>query len=166
MAAKIIPIVGEAFLGSDPQVSKVVRVAVGVDTTDGVNDVIMTSDTGTYDVLEAADTKFMLTDIKVRVVVAFTSIDELSLGVDSSVLLFGWTSVTSNFDPTALGFQAPRVLSIGSGTAYTALDNLPYPIDNGLTWPQVSASSIVIGFDTTAATVGDIEIYFFYVETP
>ena len=166
MAAKQLPIVGEAFLGSDPMASKVVRVAVGVDTTDGVNDIILTSDTGVYDVLTVADTKFMLTDIVVRVVVAFTSVDELSLGVDSSILLFGWTSASSSFDPTVLGYQHPQVLTADTGTVFDLLSSTPNPLQTGLTFPQTSAASIVIGFDTTAATVGDIEIYFYYVETP
>lgn len=163
MAAKNLPVVGEAFLGSDPLVSKVVRITVGDDTTDGVNDVILT--TTQSDILTVSDTKFMITDMKFRVIEAFSASNDLRIGVSSSASLYlGATTATLLPDFSALGWGDMQILDTAADSGMKQGAAVLNPLDQGLTFPQDSDDALT-AFCATAPTNGQVEIYVFYVET-
>ena len=164
MAAKNLPVVGEAFLGSDPLVSKVIRIAVGVDTTDGINDVIL--DTTQNDVLTVSDSKFMITDIKFRITAAFSSASEVRLGVSSSAsLILGAATATLEPAFNAVGWHDIQILDTTADAGMIQGVAVLSPLKNGLIFPQDSSDALTM-FATVAPTNGQMEVYVFYVETP
>ena len=170
MAAKNLPVIGEAFLGSDPLVSKVARILVGLDTTDGVNDVILVG-TALATLLTVTDTKFMITDIKFRIVVGFTASNDFRLGVNSSPSLYcGAATVTQRpaFNVVAgSGWQDLLPLDTSADTGQmTPASHTTNPLDDGVTFPATASASIVAFLlNAPTATVGDVEVFIFYVET-
>jgi len=165
MAAKNLPVVGEAFLGSDPMVSKVIRIAVGVDTTDGVNDVII-ADTSQLDILTVSDSKFMITDIKFRITAAFSATNDIHLGVSSSAsLILGASSATLTPSLGTVGWADMQIIDTTADSGMIAGAALLSPLANGLIFPQDSSDALTLTA-INAPTNGEMELYVFYVETP
>ena len=176
MAAKNLPVVGEAFLGSDPLVHKVSRIAVGFDTTSGINDVILPLDTGSVTLLTVSDTKFVITDLAVLIKTAFSAAGNHTIGPNSSVDL--WMSnagplavdllLTGYFplreilgDTAATQNQAPfrtieqRDTTIDVSGAVLAF--VPFPVD--------SSDSIVMGYNSSGVpSNGELDLFVFYTE--
>jgi len=163
MAAKNLPVVGEAFLGSDPMALKVMRIAFGFDTTDGVNDVILVADTtsgsSSQNLLTVSDSKFVIVDLGLRVVNVFSAANDIQLGVSSSPSMFLGASTASVPPLNALGYGPIRNVDTTGGA------NLLWPQENGLSFPQDSSDAIVVDH-TTAGTNGDAELFVFYAEIP
>jgi hypothetical protein len=164
MAAKNLPVVGEAFLGSDPLVEKVIRIAVGTDTTDGVNDVII--DTTQANILTVSDSKFMITDLKFRITAAFSAANDIQLGVSSSASLILGAS-TAILEPAfnAVGWHDIQINDTTADGGMIQGNAVLSPLKNGLIFPQDSSDALTM-FCTVAPTNGDMEVYVFYVETP
>ena len=169
--AKNLPVVGEAFLGSDPGVSKVIKIAVGVDTTDGVNDVILVG-TALANLLTVSDTKFMITDIKFRIIENFSATNDFRIGVNSSVSLYcdvATVTARPSFGSSAaslVGWQDMATVDTSADSGMiSGAGGVPNPLDRGLTFPA-TASAVLTAFAIVAPTIGNVELYVFYVETP
>jgi hypothetical protein len=181
MAAKNLPVVGEAFLGSDPLVEKVIRISFGVDTTDGINDVIIT-DTSTLgtstalssiNLLTVSDSKFMITDLGILVKTAFSAAADLGLGVSSSPTMFmgytvganamvtGHSLATAGYNPVRWRDSSTSMVQINPAGSYINVDNAL-----NLPFPQDSSDAIVLSAQETGISNGEADLYVFYVELP
>src|SRR3990167_6703432 len=95
MASKQIPVVGEAFLGSDPLVQKMIRITFGSSGFSGSNDVDVTTASvaagvgtlGVGQLLTFADSNYRLLNIIFNVVEVF-SVGAINVGVDSDPVAF------------------------------------------------------------------------------
>lgn len=187
MPAKNLPVVGEAFLGSDPLAQKVIRIAFGFDTTDGVNDVIITDHVGDSDayiaILTVSDTRFLITDLALRVVASFSAASPLAIGTDSSLVHFMsgvvWSSgqggkamrlghtlaVAGQYVPILWQDSSPAIATnvIMSNPSW-AYQNASYA--NVLPFPQTSVATMNISFPGDTLTNGDAELFVWYVEIP
>src|SRR3990167_5590871 len=171
MASKQIPVVGEAFLGSDPLVQKMIRVTFGSSGFSGVNDVDVTTASvaagvgaaGVGQLLTFADSNFRITNILVNLIEAF-SVAALQVGVDSDPVAFMADTLDQAFDATAVGYyDLLRSLSTGLGAGGIAsTNNLVF----AGAWPADSDDFISISFSGAAAlgTEGHAEMYVWYIE--
>ena len=161
MAAKNLPVVGEAFLGSDPLVSKVIRIAVGTDSASGINDVVI-SGTASAVILTVSDTKWMIVGMVFRITEAFSAVNDLQIGINGSASLYaGLAAQTSNaFD--ALGMYELNIVDTSSGTGPTYLN----PFAGAVLFPTSATASLIITPAVGLPTVGNMEVYVYYVETP
>jgi len=164
MAAKQLPIVGEAFLGSDPFVSKIVKVQLGASAFSGVNDVDLTTSSN-QTLLSFADTGFFLENIAFRVVEGFSSLGELTIGNDTSpaAVLPAVGAVATALNITSAGILMDITKSLS--TAVIAV--LPTGTDYGLLlgMPANSTSSLEVSWAGAAVpTIGSLEMYVYYHE--
>ena len=160
MAAKSLPIVGEAFLGSDPLVVKVVRITFGSTGFSGTNDVNLTS-AGAQNLLTFADTTFKIVDVMVNISELF-SVGAINLGVDSDIDALGGDTGAFGIDFTAAAwYSVKRGLSTGVVAGYAATDDLLF----GGVWPATSDATIQVSYSGAAAmgTEGHAEVYVFYI---
>ena len=160
MAAKNLPVVGEAFLGSDPLVSKVVRIAVGVDTTDGINDVVITG-TASSVILTVSDTKWMIVGMVFRIVEAFSAVNDVQIGINGSATLYAGLATQTANAFNALGTYVLRVIDTGADVASGA-----GPFDGTTLFPTSATASLIVTPAVGLPTVGNMEMYVYYVETP
>jgi len=164
MASKQLPIVGEAFLGSDPLVQKMVRVTFGSSGFSGVNDVNV-STAGGQDLLTFADSNFMITNIIFNVVEAF-SVAAIQVGADTSAVLFGADTTAAQTESNWAAVGAWDIRDAMSTSAVTGLASTDFAVLAGA-WPADSDDSIVVSYSgaATLGTEGHCEMYVFYIET-
>ena len=174
--AKNLPVTGEAFLGSDPMAHKVLRVAFGFDTTDGVNDVILSGVTtgvaGTL--LTVSDTLFVVTDLATRVVVVASAAATMGIGTDSAPDQFASgggaaaNEMAKGHAFSTLGYnKITQADSAADGEVFNAAEARPkFDAAASLVFPQDSTDSVVVTFSasTDTADTGDFELYVFYAE--
>lgn len=167
MASKQLPIVAEAFLGSEPFVAKCVKITFGSSGYSGTNDVDMTT-AGDQDLLTFADSGFVITDIAYRVVEAFSAAF-VTLGVDSDPDAIAADSDAGNaaFTVTTAGnmMSARYDLSSAAGVGAGKPTSTDYAFFAGA-WPADSDDSLVAGATghSTLGTEGHLEVYVWYHE--
>jgi len=181
--AKTIPVVGQAFLGSDPLVPRVLKVTYGAATA--VVDVTATAvSTGTvstaYDELvNFADSGYIITDMYVAIEEAFTAA-VIEIGPDSAAALIDSVGFFPNSVPvaTVLGGlwnakQEDSALAItegGIGNQWLAATDTIVPgfviaADcAAASWPVDSDDTIVCVFDSgsCAPSIGKMALYVHY----
>jgi hypothetical protein len=173
MASKQIPVVGEAFLGSDPLVQKMIRISFGSSGFSGVNDVDVNTLTGlggttANNLLTFADSNFRILNIVFNVVEVF-SVLGIQVGMDSDPVAFAadTLSADSNFQFDTLGIgDLLRNQSTGADAPGAQLSS-EYAVANGL-WPGDSDDRLVFSYSGagTLGTEGNCEVYVFYLEVP
>jgi len=164
MASKQLPIVGEAFLGSDPFVKKVVKIQLGASAFSGVNDVDLTTSSN-QTLLSFADTGFFIENVAFRVIEGFSSLGELVIGNNTSVsaILSVQGAAATGVNLTSAGILMDLTKSLS--TATTAA--LPTASDYGLLlgMPQDTTSVIEASWAGAAVpTIGSLEFYVYYHE--
>ena len=165
MPAKEIPSVGEAFLGSDPFVPKILRVTLGSSGYSGVNDVDLATTEGGVNLVTFADTGFFITDLAVRIVEIF-SVAGLGIGPDSSDRLW-----FDDFDTNLFSAGTVGDLENLAGTESTGAGAIT-PTDFGLQsssiFPPTSSATIQYTYSAAATlgTEGHLELYVYYHEIP
>jgi hypothetical protein len=173
MASKQLPVVGEAFLGSDPLVQKMIRITFGSSGFSGVNDVDVNTLTGlpgaaANDLLTFADSNFRILNVVFNVVEIF-SVAGIQVGVDSDPIAFAadTMSADSNINFDTLGINDIIRAQSSADTASGAQISTEYAVFGGL-WPGDSDDSIVVSFSGagTLGTEGHCEVYVFYLEVP
>ena len=179
--AKTIPVVGQAFLGSDPLVPRVLKVTYGVASAvvDVANTAVSTGTTAAaYDELvNFADSGYIITNMYVSIEEAFTNA-VIEIGCDSSVVVDS-VGFFPNGVPVAdtpglwNAFQEDSALAItegGLGTDWLAVTDTIVPhfvvaADcAAASWPVDSDDTIRAIFDsgTGAATAGKMALYVHY----
>lgn len=166
MAAKSLPIVGEAFLGSDPMVQKMVKVTFGSSGFSGTNNVDITT-AGAQDLITFADSNFVITKIYMHVVEAFSNMGML-LGVDSDPDAI----ITSNAAVAGIGtnagfFDLIYACSTAAGALYTGAATAHYGLVADGLWPADSDDHIEVSFSGqgTLGTEGHAALYVYYIRT-
>ena len=175
MPSKQIPAIGEAFLGSDPQVLKVTRVTFGDAGWSGGNDVDLTTIADTdavgSELITFGDSGIIITNIAFNLVEAFTTaficigpdsaISDImadSSVIDDDILFTNTAGVWFDMKHNAQTGTMAAIAGFGLGTDFAMFSG---------EWPVDSDDSINIG-DNSAGTVtaGHAEMYVFYLEAP
>ena len=172
MASKQIPVIGEAFLGSDPMALKVLKVTVGDCEFSGGNDVNLDSTDSGATIVTFADTGVIILNIGWYVVEAFSVGSDITIGTDSSSI--AWFT-----DSASVGMAAPWA---GAGqyndltSLSTGLTKLVSTIASGDTaqagqaaltsgaWPVDSDDTIVVASAGDTVSAGHAEFYIYYLE--
>jgi len=173
MASKQIPVVGEAFLGSDPLVQKMIRITFGSSGFSGSNDVDVTTASvaagvgtlGVGQLLTFADSNYRLLNIIFNVVEVF-SVGAINVGVDSDPVAFA-----SDTGAHAADFTAASIFDLRYGQSTGVGAGIPLSTVSvlfGGAWPADSDDFISLSFSGAAAlgTEGHCEMYVFYLEVP
>ncbi len=175
MAAVQIPAIGEAFLGSDPQVLKVARVTFGDAGWSGGNDVDLTTIADTdavgSELVTFGDSGIIITNLAFNLVEAFTTAF-IVIGPDSAISdIIADSSAGDDgvdFTQTAgVWFDAKHDWSTGVMAAASGFGlGTDFAMFSG-EWPVDSDDSINIG-DNSAGTItaGHCEMYVYYLEAP
>jgi hypothetical protein len=183
MAAKQIPVIGEAFLGSDPEAVKVLRVTFGSSGFSGTNDVDIDTEAAGVELVSFADSGWVISDVVINVVEVF-SVAQLGVGYDSSVdAFFADTVVLGLFASTVAGAWSSKATTISTAVASQLLyEGLAFHVDTNLSqgvwaqssvgpdsvdntpWPLDSGDTIVANYDgaSTLGTEGHAELYVYY----
>jgi len=163
MASKILPVVGEAFLGSDPLVQKMIRVTFGSSGFSGVNDVDV-STAGGQTLLAFADSNFRILNVWFNITEAF-SVGAIQVGIDTSPTIFGADTLDQAVDFTAISNYDLRY---GLSTGVALASPLSSDFLTLLGVPADSIDVVVVSFSGAGAlgTEGNCEMYVFYLEVP
>ena len=170
MAAKQIPVIGEAFLGSDPMADRILRVSFGDSESTLVPDVVLTT-AGAQDLVTFGDSGYIITKMVLNIVEAF-SVAAIAIGQDSLYdAFFADTLAGSAVVTSAVGVFDPRwdtdtdggqvgkawgEKGLGAATAGDSDALAPWPVD--------SDDSIQVSYSgaATLGTEGHGELYVFY----
>ena len=173
MASKQLPVVGEAFLGSDPLVQKMIRVTFGSSGFSGVNDVDLSTASvaagvgtlGIGQLLTFADSNFRILNIIFNVVEAF-SVGAINVGVDSDPVAFSSDTGAHAADFTATGLW-DMIRGMSTSAAFGVVTSTQTAVGNGA-WPADSDDFISLSYSgaATLGTEGHCEMYVFYLEVP
>ncbi len=170
-----IPAIGEAFLGSDPQVLKVARVTFGDSDWSGGNDVDLTtmadSDAAGSVLVSFGDTGIVITNLAFHLVEAFTTAF-IMIGPDSDInSLIANSSAGDDavdFTQTAgVWFDFAHNWNTGVMAAAGGFGlGTDFAMFSG-EWPTDSTDTLNIG-DLSAGTItaGHCEMYVYYLEAP
>ena len=168
MGVKQIPSVGEAFLGSDPFVPRILRVTLGSSGYSGVNDVDIATTEGGADLVTFADSGFFITDLAVRIVEIF-SVNAIGIGPNSSPALWFDDLDTNLFSAGTVGglLFLSHDLSTGAG-AIGGEDTAVQGLQSSSLFPPTSSASIRYTYSAADAlgTEGHLELYIYYHEIP
>lgn len=167
MAIKSIPSVGEAFLGSDPFVPKILRVTLGSSGYSGANDVdIATTEAGAV-LVTFQDSGLIVTDLAVRIVEVFST-NIIQIGPDSDIALWDFNDTDSGLFTSGTVSDLLNLrneLSTGDWGALTPSD---FGVKSSSLFPGTSAATIKYSFSAsgTLGTEGHLELYVYYHEIP
>lgn len=168
MPVKQIPSVGEAFLGSDPFVPKILKVTFGSSGyTQAVPDVNLATTEGGVNLVTFADTGFFITDLAVRIVEIF-SVAGLGIGPDSSDRLWFDDFDTNLFSAGTLNAGLLENLAGVASTGAGAIAGSDFGLQSSSLFPPGSDAAIQFTYSAAATlgTEGYIEMFVYYHEIP
>lgn len=145
MAAKIIPAVGETFLGSNPAGVRTLKVVAG---HSGQSPDVALGTTGTY-ALVTVGAGALILEVRARVLVAFTASVTLNIGDANNTS--GWMATAKVAPQSAVVTGLWTRTTLPTAEAYAG----------GLVYATASAINVVVGGATVAA--GKLEVLVDYI---